>query len=181
MKRPTRVTSTIQVFIATLILAATVIAYYLLIFMIVRSDSKSITRLSAEKELQLQLEQRYITDRSFLNTIAVEQTELDSYFLHNDSIVAFLEQVESLGNQTGTNVTVNSVSEDEKSANDSLFSRLSVSISSIGTWEGVLHTLSLLENMPKPLVIDEARVSVASGGEEQEWRANYEITVNVIK
>ena len=174
-------TNTIQIFFVTLILSAVFMAAYFFLFQIIRNGSEIIAQLNADKELQLQLKQRYLSNRSFLNSIISERAELDSYFVSEDDIVTFLEDVEVLGKKTGTTVTVDSVSEDEKLTNDTMFGKLNISIQSTGSWQGSIHTLSLLESMPKSVTIRSARISVASGGEEQIWRGVYEVAVDTLK
>lgn len=77
-----------------------------------------------------------------------DRAKLAAYFVTDQSIVSFLEYLESLGALTNTNTAITTVSEDKDS------STATIILSSIGSYSDTIRFIELLENMPYRMEIE---------------------------
>ncbi len=77
-----------------------------------------------------------------------DRAKLAAYFVTDQSIVSFLEYLESLGTLTNTDTSIITVSEDKES------STATITLSSIGSYSDTIRFIELLENMPYRMEIE---------------------------
>ena len=175
---------TIRLLALALIFVVIIVLLYLFLFTKIKKESELVLLLGSDIELEVLEEQRFLSIKSLVRDIEKEQEELDSRFVSDEGIVAFLEEIEELGSKTNAVVEINAVdvesasgSAEENSATESL----RVSVKAKGNWSGVFHTLLLLETMPFSLSVQDAQFSVLSGREGQVWSGSFNLLVDKLK
>jgi len=94
---------------------------------------------------------------SILKNINEDQEKLNSYFVHSDKIVNFLESVEAIGRKSGATVEVRSLNEEETEG--SSISVLTLNLTAEGNWENIYHFLVLIQNFPIKSIFDKIHIS----------------------
>ena len=77
---------------------------------------------------------------SVLQNVVAQETEVNTHLVPTNSIVAFLESIENLGEVFGTLVTVVSVSDPSPQG------EITLALSIKGSFDAVMHTLGLIEH-----------------------------------
>ena len=116
------------------------------------SKKASLSELGAERATLWRDEAYY---RGLKRTLAdTEETRgvLDTYLVHQDTFVPFVEEMESLGTHAGVALTV------ENAAPSSDNRTLTLTMSVGGSFEDIAYFLSLLEAFPAKVSFREARI-----------------------
>lgn len=125
--------------------------------------------------LAQELEQKQVERNNLQETLrAVEETEqmraqLNTYFVNAADVVSFIEQLESLGEETGVAVTISDLREE---TNGGLAFRLEAE----GMTATVFHFTELLEHMPLNMTIEQVQLQQTSSARRQ-WRGVYTGTI----
>lgn len=112
---------------------------------------------------------------------AIERARLDEFFVDRDGIAPFLGRVEELGRERGLRVEIASVSVDKPApgAAEDFFEPLRVTAVARGDFPEAHAFLALIESLPYPVLVKEARLEIPTGPREtgREWRATATFTV----
>jgi len=129
------------------------------VFFVFHINGKKTIAATALSDVELLHEQNnQLQDlNSVLKDINEDQDKLNSYFVHSDKIVDFLESVETIGHDSGAVVEVRSLSE-EVTENPSI-SVLALNLTAKGDWESVYHFLVLIQNFPIKSTFDRIHIS----------------------
>ena len=114
-----------------------------------------------------------IATRSILNTIANQESSMQSYFVSESNIVGFISDLESRGQAFGSTVTVRSVSTGMEGSNPTLVLALTVD----GSFDSVMRTVGAIEYAPYDLTVSTLSLSMLA---KQSWHADMTITVGSI-
>ncbi len=125
--------------VLSLIVALALVAGYAYWFMQVRLLEGKAEALTLDIAVKTEEYSRASGTKDTLAGIVAEEAEVRAHFVPTESIVAFLEGVEALGNQFGTTVTVVSVTDPAPDG------RITLSLSISGSFSAVMRTLGLIE------------------------------------
>jgi len=107
--------------------------------------------------------------KTLMEEISPEKEKVDSAFLNDDNLAAFVEKLESTAALTNTFIKIGNIAIDSSGKNG-----LSVEFSLEGNFQQIFHYLVLLENLPYLLNIERMDFgSLASG----RWNADFKILV----
>jgi hypothetical protein len=100
-------------------------------------------------------------------------------FVPVDNAVTFIEALESLGKSTGSVVTIASV-DNVKSEEGSIAVNgyVNAKVNVQGSWNSVLSTLELAENLPYKVTIDSVSLTLSGGGAagaKSQWTAFFNV------
>lgn len=123
--------------------------------------------------------------------------ELDSFFVASDKAVDFIETIEAIGRQTGVTLTIGSVSTEANLRNPNDFKEIiKMRLQAGGSWQGVYHFLTVLENLPYGLSVDTASITLNISSqnlffstspttrrrtEKEAWIGHFDVSVLKIK
>lgn len=99
-------------------------------------------------------ENRAFVDRNLVRGTENERQVLDNYFVNSNSIISFIERLESLGRASRVSLTLSSVDIDSERKN-----ALKINLRMTGTFSGIYYLISLIEAMPYE--IDVTRFSIS--------------------
>ncbi|HEY4503782.1 MAG TPA: hypothetical protein VJJ28_01580 [Candidatus Paceibacterota bacterium] len=115
-------------------------------------------RVDEAKQYQKNLLDTYeksLTDRS----------RIDDFVISQEEIVSFIENVESIGTFTNTELTLSSIDTDDfTSTSESVNGYLKARIELRGSWTNVMRAIILFENMPFGVSFNNMRLSKMSAG-----------------
>ena len=115
------------------------------------------------------------TIRKIVRDTSDEREKINSYFVTDEGLVSFLEDIEGLGTRAGVNLEVQSVSVGNTIDKDGLVSPLRLSLESEGTITEIYYILSLLEAYPKALSV--RRVQIYQRPDTLVWVGTFDIEV----
>jgi Na+-translocating ferredoxin:NAD+ oxidoreductase RnfG subunit len=154
-------------------------AVYFWLFAKVQDTVAQAARTTEEAQVLTITNDRTQTVRRIVRDIQQERNELNTYFVTEDGIVTFLEDVENLTADTGAEVRVQSVAEGSPIDKDGMVASLQVTIALQGTFQEVFHSLALLEKFPKAMTMREVRI-IQNPTEARMWKAEVNIYVTKI-
>jgi len=115
--------------------------------------------------------------------------QVDGYFIPADGVVDFISSVENLATESGLSVSVDSVGAVDYGKDTAAFEeKLSLRISTEGSWAGTERFLSLVENLPYAVSVDGASIekvenlqSSPSVEPTNAWKGEFEVSVPKLK
>ncbi len=134
--------------------------------------TKSTTVANLENQITSKTEtvSRISSVRASLAEIAGDEASVQSYFLPETGVVAFINNLEDQGKKQGTAVSVLSVSTNTASGQSTLSFTLSVR----GTFDAIMRTVGIIEYAPYDLSI--SALSITQDGKSG-WHADLTMTV----
>jgi hypothetical protein len=167
--------------IALLVIAVsiTVFVYGLYGFMY-HSVNISLANALAAKE-EVQKEQMYKDQGKNLTTIydatVKDRAKLSSYFVPDSAKVTFIEMLESLGNSTGSKVSLSSISADDLVASAvGSEGHITAHIDVEGTWSGVMRTLIYAENLQYKSSVSKVQMSGTTNEDPKDLRSVWHLS-----
>jgi len=159
----------------SLILALVFIALYALGYIVVQkkfSDVKDLVLQSRQEVLETEQLQ---STKHLINDTREQREKLNNYFVTEDEIVVFIEQIESLGSFAGVSLELNAVDVVSDAGDDAL----SLKFTTYGSWEGTYYLLALIETLPYNIYIERVRVlREDSENKGSQWRGDFNIRLN---
>jgi hypothetical protein len=115
--------------------------------------------------------------RALHERTATDRASLSQFFIPADRVVEFIEAIEALGPQTGSTVTLSSIDDvPPGQIKGSKYGLARARVEARGSWSSVMRALSLAENFPYAISVQDTRVdSGASGGSS--WKAEFTLEV----
>ena len=174
-------TITILIAVGAVSLAAVLADVFFLLS--IKSSLYSSSALEGELEVERRVSSQLQAGKEVVASTAEERAVIETFFVGQDGVVAFLESLEALGREEGLEIEVSSVGladEGEDKDEERLYENLSVDIATKGGWAQNFRYLSLLENMPLKLQVGRAIIEKpAGGGANSSWQGSF--AINVIK
>jgi len=121
---------------------------YGVLFISMKNKTAATAGLLAEIAELSSKESNLVSSISVLNNESSNIEKLSSYFFDENGIIAFAKQVEDLGPQSGTAITIESL---EPGISEKSTPFISLRIKATGTFTDVERLLVLLENFPGKL------------------------------
>ncbi len=162
-------TSLIHFSIALIIFIAT-FSVYGFWYSAIAKKSATVAMMESQIKTKIESASRIAAARVALVDISGSEAKMQSYFVSESEIVAFINDLEARGRAQGTSVAVLSVSTASEDANQALTITLKVR----GTFEAVMRTLGSIEYAPYYL-----RIRTLSLGLETKngWNVDLSIVV----
>lgn len=157
-------------FAAALLIGAGVTAAYGVWYATVSRASQHVARLQTRIDDANTDIGRIASARAALAEIADDEERVQSYFVPESGVVAFITTLERLGLKQGSTVKVLSVSTAGTPARPLLMLTLSVA----GTFDAVMRTIGAVEYAPYDLSVSRLSVTLA---EKNIWQANLSLSV----
>lgn len=167
--------------IISFVMAVDIIMVCLLVFGIFLVVKKNQSLINLKN--QIVEENAKISDLQSLK-IMIEDTKdersyISSLFVDKESVIDFIESIESLGSVSGSDVKVILVDENVKS--ETAKNQINVRFEAKGNWASVLKLIALLDHMPMALSVNGLEMSF----EEEEvgnkvlslWTVTFEISI----
>jgi Tfp pilus assembly protein PilO len=107
--------------------------------------------------------------KTLMNEIIEEKQKIDSVFLDKESIVNFIENLESIAGKTGASIKIGNINDNQEKKG------LSLQFNLTGNFNQLFHYLILLEKLPYLINIERMDFKKLA---PNEWGANFEILVN---
>lgn len=139
---------------ALLTIAVTAFGYYILYGNTISQLKNSVQVLSdADIESEKKVHEQELI--KVYNDTTEDRKKLLSFFVYEDSVVDFIEKVEGVGPDSGASLELSAINIDK----DHLKTHADIK----GTWSSVLKALTLIENLPYSLAIDNVFLDTSGG------------------
>ncbi len=161
-----------------LIMGVIVVSGYVSWYVAVSQKSRDVAALQDQITAVSGNMSRIAMARTALAEIASDEKEIGDYFVSDSNVVSFINDIESLGTQEGTKVSVTSVSKGGTRALPALLVMLSID----GSFDQVMRTIGAVEYSPYALSLAALNVVhiAAESGKVEHWHADVTLTVDSI-
>ncbi len=155
--------STRQILISVSVLLVLVLGGYYFLFLTIKSKNEKVSSFSQEIDLYSEREALRRTTEKTADELSEKIKKLDSYFIHKDEVVPFIENIENAGGESGVSVSIVSVGVDALSqvgggSSDNIpldkSEKLILRLDAKGSWGNVVNFISYLENLPYKISIN---------------------------
>jgi len=166
--------------IPLLILAVAVIAVAgsLYVYMFY-ATAASVDRANVARAVVLREKADQSQEKSLVvaaSTTESDRSRLASFFVPADNVVSFITALESLGPESGSSVSIASISSDSLS--------VAAHIDAHGSWLSVMRALSLAERMPYAVSISNVRMDesgTGAGSKSHAWSLSMDIKALILQ
>ncbi|PCI30854.1 hypothetical protein COB52_00795 [Candidatus Kaiserbacteria bacterium] len=172
-----KTTPIILLIIGTLILGV-VGSAYAWSFLKVRSTIEQAAVISAKADLWASSNENAQVVRRSVREIQAQREVLDTYFIKEDGIVSFLDEIEEIGDHAGLPIEVIAVEAGNPIDKDGLIRPLTISLRVSGKLKDIFYTLAMLETLPKAVSVD--GVGLTQDPENLTWIGEFKVVVTQI-
>lgn len=173
---------TVRIVITLVLVLVLVFIAYTIFFGEIRATNRDISlqrdSISGASEQELKLNDL----KTVVEATQGKRDALQNHIVTESNIVAFLEGIESLEEQTDATIEVRSIEKitDENSA---FVEELALNIHAEGSWESVYHTFLLLEALPYKIRMTRLQFSKSPDEEMSgyEWQGDFRLFVTKAK
>ncbi|MDP6387963.1 MAG: type 4a pilus biogenesis protein PilO [Candidatus Pacebacteria bacterium] len=141
-----------QTLLTSLVLVIVVSVAYIMLFLNIKEKNNNISVLQNEVDSTLQREIKLRSVKNLINDTQKEREKLNLYFIADDKIVNFIEDIEEVGAYSGVSVKVTSVSIDESTSGnlnkDKISELLNLDFNIEGRFDELFYFLSMIEKLP---------------------------------
>jgi hypothetical protein len=159
-------------FIIASIVCVIVLAGYCFLYSVIASKSNSVANLQNQINFETETASRAASAHAAIAEIESDEKTVSDYFVPETGVVAFINNLETVGNSHGTNVKILSVS-----TGNGTLPTLDFSLVVKGTFDSVMRTVGAIEYSPYDLSISEFSINQ---DEKRVWQANLELVVGSI-
>ncbi|MBL7045136.1 MAG: hypothetical protein ISR98_00855 [Parcubacteria group bacterium] len=174
--------TTKQIFMFMTILTIAVIISYSFFFYNIKEKNKMISLMTNETDAAIQREVKLRSVKDLIKDTQENRLKLDTYFVVDDKIVNFIEEIEELSRDVGVDTEVVSVNVDEGKANN-ISELLKLDLNIEGKWEDVFQFITLIEKMSFKISVSQASLQVIYDNESKIssgiWKGF--LSINVVK
>ena len=159
-----RIPRTVGILVA--VVAGCILAGVLYAFMFVRikDENTEIAMLQVTIDTAADQQAKLESAKEVFALTLREREELDRYILSNDAVVDFIEDLEGLKTITGAVVQVVTVNVAASGTASSTTEGLTLTLNAEGSWNQVMHLLSIIETLPYSVRITNVGLHKLGGG-----------------
>lgn len=143
---------------------------------LVAGESATAAGLSQSIATKTETAQRANALEAALAQLESSQSTVEGYFISESNIVSFLGELQTLGTDIGSKVSVVSVGAPSSKSSQTL----SVSLTIDGSFDAVMRTIGAIENAPYAISVVSAVVSSRSDVTSTSWSAALTIAVGSV-
>lgn len=164
--------SSLNHIITVCIIGAIVFLIHGFLYTVIAKKSTAVANLQNQIDIKREKINSIISSRVALAEIAKDEAIVKRYFVSENDIVAFINDLQTRGVSQGAVVKVLSVSAGTASIKSSLVFALTVT----GTFDAVMRTIGMIEYAPYNITISKFSISK----DEKIWKADVELIVGSI-
>lgn len=159
----------VHLLIAIAVMLGTIVAYGTW-YSVVSNESAVVASIQDQITTASENMKRIAAARAALAEIAGDEAKVRSYFVSEDSVVSFIDSLQSTGKNLKADVAVQSVAKGGTPAQPTLAFVLSVS----GTFDAVMRTIGAIEYAPYDVIVTSLSVSE---DDKHVWHSTVNLTV----
>lgn len=160
----------------TILLNLAAIGWYGFLFAEVKAKNENTSNLVSRIRIETAEGNTLHSKKALVAETASLRKELTSYFVASEGAVSFIELLETMGDEIGVQVTVESINTNEL-APSAQAEELKLTLQATGMWPAVVRFLGLLELLPYKTDLHQVVMSRADFTRGGYWRAAVSITV----
>lgn len=165
----------------TISIVTTVLVYgvYFYAHIFIRQSISRTLSLRAEAASAMTLDSQSQEIADVYQSTIDDRKKIRSLFVSENDTVTFIETLESVGSLAGSVLNISSIESIFETEQD--LGLLRAHIEAKGSWQAIMRTLMLIENMPYRSTISHVRID-ASGSVDnnREWRIVFDLEVSTV-
>ena len=185
-------TKTKKIITALIVLNLAVFGACFYLFANIKKTDEVVSDRLIQIESGIKKEESLRSIKNLMDDTKKERERIADFFIEPNGAVDFIEMIDSLGIIAGVKLEVESVGvEALKSETDADSESFRLSLKTKGSWDNIMHLLSLLESLPYQISFESARFQKISGesspdGEKKiaatpYWNGNFSFSVLKLK
>ena len=171
--------------IASSLVVFVLILLYGGLFVTIKNKNNGISSLQNQVDIAIRKDERLYSMKQLVANLETELDQIDTYFVPQDGVVDFLENLEALGSIAGAPVDINSVSVKEHGNDAFPYESLQVEFGARGSWSSIVWLISLFETYPQGITIQrlqfEQLTDLDSDSGSDSWRLRAHFSVLKLK
>jgi len=157
-----------------IILVVFSVTLYIIGYNIVQKEYIKVSNLILQSKQGVLETEQLQSIKHLINETKSQREKINKYFITADEIVAFIEQIESLGEFTGVSFDLSSVD-----AVDDSGDALLLKFTTYGSWQDTYYLLALIESLPYNIDIERVRIIKEKLKDSTaKWRGDFNIRLN---
>lgn len=168
-----------NIFIFSILFLLLSILVYGTLFFMIRVETMKVSGLRDDIDLVLRQEQQLKSSQYIIADTEELRDELNSYFIHKNGVVDFLEKIERFGDDSSVLVEVTSVDIEPILISTEIESKIVDNLNIValveGEWRDVFYFLNLIESQPLHVSVEQINIENRDG----DWTMN--IDFNALK
>lgn len=162
----------IHILLACFVCIATIVGYGFW-YAVIGAKSTAVANLESQIVTKTETASRIASARASLAEIAGDEASMQSYFVPETGVVAFINNLEAQGHTQGVTISVLSVSTSGAGAQSTLTFTLTIK----GTFDAVMRTIGAIEYAPYDLSIS----TLSLGWDDKDsWHADLNLLVGSV-
>lgn len=149
-----------QVFFTALVASVLIVGAYVYTFVLILDKNRQVSEFSASVQNLTEQKNNLISLKDRAKNTEKERSQIDSYFVSQNGVVAFLNRIQSLAEENGLDMAVSSVAIGDSPISPDIFEIIKLSFTCIGEWSDAYRFMSLIDVMPLRIFVDNAGVEV---------------------
>lgn len=159
--------------LALIVLNLIVFGAFFYLFTNIKKMDKVVSEQFLQIESEVKKDKSLRSIKNLMNDTKKEREQIARFFVGSNGTVDFIEEVESLGKIAGVKLVTESVGVDAIKDNAAIGTEsFRLSIKTEGPWSGIIHLLSLLENMSYKISFGNANLNKISDGSDSAKNKN---------
>lgn len=155
-----------NIFKAILIIDIIAFVLYGALFFLIKNKNQDTSTLLNNAERDLKKDEFLRVAKFSLDQNRAEVEKLDTFFVAKDGVPNFIEYIEGLGKESGVALSIGNVSVEPDTKNKDDFKEiLRLKVEMLGSWQELFTFLSIIENLPYRVQIDNVSFAVDASEE----------------
>lgn len=173
-----------KTFIFITILVVVIAVVYTMFFTSIKTKNENISLVINDIDISIERETKLKSVKSLIEDIKDDREKLDTYFVDDDEVIDFIENIETLAENMGVGVEVLSVdiSDDENNTPEQnrISELLLLSLRVEGLWSDLFHFISIVEGLPFKIDVSKVNIdAVYQDGEKIVSSGNWKGLLNL--
>lgn len=171
--------------VAFIVTAFVFVLYGYMYFVVGNSLDKALAAREEVKKEQAYKDQEKNSADLYEKT-AKDRAKLSTFFVDDNNKVSFIEMIESLGDRTGSTITLSSIVADDLATSPvGTYGHIKINVDVQGSWASVMKTLILAENLPYMITIRTVRMDTSgtldAKNPKQSWKLSFTLDATSIR
>ncbi len=176
------------IFITILVVITT--ATYIVFFIGIKNKNESISLVANEIDIALEKEVKLKSIKNLIKDTENDRAKLNAYFVVDDKVIDFIEDIENLAKDTNVDLKVMSIDINDDGNNtpqqNNISELLQLNLKVAGLWDNLFHFISLVDELPFRVDISKVNLQVVYDSNNKDknptdWEGMFVVSVLKLK
>ena len=165
-------------------------ATYIVFFIGIKNKNESISLVANEIDIALEKEVKLKSIKNLIKDTENDRAKLNAYFVVDDKVIDFIEDIENLAKDTNVDLKVMSIDINDDGNNtpqqNNISELLQLNLKVAGLWDNLFHFISLVDELPFRVDISKVNLQVVYDSNNKDknptdWEGMFVVSVLKLK